>query len=378
MYIEDFIEILKQNNIDFFTGVPDSLLSPLCNYLINNFGCDTKRHVVAHNEGGCVGLAAGYYLATQKIPCVYMQNSGIGNATNPIVSLMHTDVYAIPALYIVGWRGEPDVKDEPQHLYQGKVCETQLDTMELHTVIISDETTVDDLKDQFNKFNLIFELGQSVALLIKKGALKANKIDQEYRNNFTISREKAIGIIADVAEEDVIISTTGKISRELFEHREINGQGHEKDFLTVGSMGHSSMIALGLAAQKPNIKVWCIDGDGAALMHMGSLSTIGNHKPTNLIHIVLNNTAHESVGGAPTCFPFSKLSDIARCVGYKHVFHIRDENEIRSILNCIKTLDGPIFIEICVSLKSRDDLGRPTTTPIENKNSFIKYVEAQK
>ena len=375
MNIEDFVCALEENEIDFFTGVPDSLLSPLCNYLICRFGDDKKRHMVAHNEGGCVALAAGYHLATQKIPCIYMQNSGIGNAANPIVSLMHPDVYAIPALYIVGWRGEPGTKDEPQHVYQGEICREQLEQMGINTVVIGSDTTMEKLKMFLNDFSKYFKSGKSMALLVKKGALKPYSESVIYSNKFDLSREKTIGLIAKTAKNDIIVSTTGKISRELFEYRENEEQGHEKDFLTVGSMGHSSMIALSIALQKPNTNVWCIDGDGAALMHMGALGTISSNRPSNMIHIVLNNMAHESVGGSPTCSPNLNLSKVADAVGYDNVFHIEKESELVSFLSQTKLINGSIFAEICVSLYSRDDLGRPTTTPSENKNNFMHYME---
>lgn len=373
MDIKNFISILKENNIEYFTGVPDSLLSPLCDFLISNYGCQSDRHVIAHNEGGCVGLAAGYHLATGKIPCVYLQNSGIGNITNPAVSLIHKKVYAIPMLFIVGWRGRPGTSDEPQHVYQGEISKEQLESMGIYTNILTKDTTEDELISWFAEFEKLFNKGESAAILVDKGAL-ASDTKTEYQNDFTIIRENAIKIIAESAGQDIVVSTTGKISRELFEYREEKNQGHKQDFLTVGSMGHSSMIAMGIAAQHPDKKVWCIDGDGAVIMHMGAMSTIGNHKPRNLIHIVLNNTAHESVGGAPTCAITSNFVEVANGSGYNHSYHVENIDELAKTLNLAKKEEGPIFIEVCVSLGSRADLGRPTTTPIENKESFMNFI----
>lgn len=373
MDITNLISVLEKNEVEYFTGVPDSLLSPLCNFLIANYGCESQKHVIAHNEGGCVGLAAGYHLATGKIPCVYLQNSGIGNITNPAVSLIHKKVYAIPMLFIVGWRGQPGKKDEPQHIYQGEVSKQQLETMGIHTEILTENTTIEQLEEYFLRFNKLFQNGESAALLVEKGALVSPQ-KASYKNNFNLPREKAVQIVADAAAEDIIVSTTGKISRELFEYREKENNGHEQDFLTVGSMGHSSMIAMGIANQHPDKKVWCIDGDGAVIMHMGAMNTIGNHKPENLIHVVLNNTAHESVGGAPTCAATSNFTEIAKASGYNHSFHVDQLDKLQPTLTMAKQEVGPIFIEVCVSLGSRSNLGRPTTTPIENKNSFMHYI----
>lgn len=292
MDIKDFIDVL---GVDFFTGVPDSQLKALCNYLMDTYGIDEKHHIIAANEGNSVAIAAGYHLATGNIPVIYLQNSGEGNIINPVASLLNSDVYAIPCIFIIGWRGQPVVHDEPQHIYQGKITTELLDLMDIKNYNITKETTLDELETKMREYNDVLSEGKNVAFVISKNALSYdNKV--EYSNENDMVREEIIEHIVDISNEDPIISTTGKASRELFEIRTKRGQSHKYDFLTVGSMGHSSSIALGVAINKPDSKVWCIDGDGATLMHMGSLPVISHFKPSNLVHIVINNGAHETVG----------------------------------------------------------------------------------
>jgi phosphonopyruvate decarboxylase len=296
MKVEKLVEIISS---DFYTGVPDSQLKALCNYLIARYGIDPHHHIIAANEGNCTALAAGYHLATGKIPVVYMQNSGEGNIINPVASLLNDKVYAIPVVFIVGWRGEPGVHDEPQHIYQGEVTVKLLEDMDIKSFIIGKETTDAEVENAMAEFRTILTAGKDVAFIIRKGALTDAPI-VKYKNDNTMVREEIIQHIVKVSGEDPIVSTTGKASRELFEIRVANGQCHKFDFLTVGSMGHSSSIALGVAINKPDRRIWCIDGDGAVLMHMGAMAVIGANKPKNLIHIVINNGAHETVGGMPT------------------------------------------------------------------------------
>ena len=312
MKVEKLVEII---GADFYTGVPDSQLKALCNYLMNKYGIDPKHHIIAANEGNCTALAAGYHLATRKVPVVYMQNSGEGNVINPVASLLNDKVYAIPMIFIIGWRGEPGIHDEPQHIYQGEVTIKLLEDMGIATYIIGKETTNDEVVNTMEEFRTILTDGKDVAFVIRKGALTdAPKV--EYKNNNIMLREEIIRHIVKVSGEDPIVSTTGKTSRELFEIRVANGQSHQYDFLTVGSMGHSSSIALGIAMNKPEQIIWCIEGDGAVLMHMGSMAVIGTNKPKNLIHIVINNGAHETVGGMPTVAASIDLVGIARACGY--------------------------------------------------------------
>lgn len=282
--------LIKITGAEFFTGVPDSLLKPLCDCLMNTYGIDPKRHVIAANEGNCAALAAGYHLATGKVPVVYMQNSGEGNIINPAASLLNEKVYAIPMIFLVGWRGEPGVHDEPQHIYQGEVTMKLLEDMQISTFVIDKETTEEEVCQAMDKFNTVLKEGKQVAFVIKKGGVSYSG-KAEYSNSNSITREEIIRHIVEVSQEDPIISTTGKASRELFEIRESRNQSHKYDFLTVGSMGHSSSIALGVAINKPETKIWCIDGDGSVLMHMGAMAVIGANSPDNLVHIVINNGA---------------------------------------------------------------------------------------
>lgn len=372
MDIKILRKILENYNVNFFTGVPDSQLKPLCNYLINTYGI-SNNHIIAANEGNAVALAAGYHLSTGEVPCVYLQNSGIGNIINPIASLLNDKVYAIPCVFVVGWRGEPNVHDEPQHIFQGEVTLKLLEVMDIAYMVIDKNTTVNELENRMAKFKSLLDLGKSVAFVVKKGGLSYDE-KVEYRNDNSTMREDIIHHITEVAKEDIIISTTGKTSRELFEIREQKGQSHKRDFLTVGSMGHSSSIALGVALNKPNTRVWCVDGDGAALMHMGSMAVIGAKSPNNYIHVLINNGAHESVGGQPTVSNSINLVQIALGCGYRASFHVASLNDLDEILYEIADKKGPIFIEVESAIGSRDDLGRPTTTPVENKTAFMSYL----
>jgi phosphonopyruvate decarboxylase len=367
-----FIESLKSHSIDFFTGVPDSLLKSLCAYIQDHLSAD--NNIITANEGNAVGLATGYYLATQKIPVVYMQNSGIGNAVNPLLSLTDKEVYNIPMLLLIGWRGEPDVKDEPQHVKQGKVTTPLLDVMGIKNEVLSPQANI--FTGQLKEALLYVEKTmEPFAFVIRKGTFEDYKLQQNTINDFPLQRETAIKTVTDfVNETDVIVSTTGMISRELFEYRETLHQGHERDFLTVGSMGHASQIALGIALQKKDKKVYCFDGDGAVLMHMGTLPVIGSMKQGNYIHVVFNNGAHDSVGGQPTAGLKINLPQIALSCGYMHAFSVDNEQALRRTLEKTKALNGPVFIEIKVAKGARNDLGRPTTTPVQNKSALMKFL----
>lgn len=373
MEVESFVQIL---GADFYTGVPDSQLKALCNYLMNTYGTDPKHHIIAANEGNCTALAAGYHLATKKVPVVYMQNSGEGNITNPVASLLNDKVYAIPVIFIIGWRGEPCVHDEPQHIFQGEVTVKLLDDMQIASFIISSETTVEELKTKMEEFKEILAKGKQVAFVIRKGALSYNE-KVVYKNDFTMKREEIIQHIVQVSGEDPIVSTTGKASRELFETRVANVQSHKYDFLTVGSMGHSSSIALGVALNKSDKKVWCIDGDGAVLMHMGAMAVIGVNNPKNLVHIVINNGSHETVGGMPTVAgKIIDLVGIARACGYSNAVSVDNFEDLDRELKAAKTRDELTFIEVKCAIGARDDLGRPTTTALENKENFMEYLNS--
>ena len=367
MKVEDFINVL---DCDFYTGVPDSQLKALCNYLMNVYGIDEKHHIIAANEGNCTALAAGYHLATGKVPLIYMQNSGEGNIINPTASLLNDKVYAIPAIFVIGWRGQPGIHDEPQHIYQGQITCDLLDLMDIENFTIDTDTTIEELENVMKEYEKLLKDGKQVAFVVKKGALSYDG-EIKYQNDNDMVREEIIEHIVNVTGENPIISTTG---RELFEIRERNNQSHKYDFLTVGSMGHTSSIALGVAINKPDEKVWCIDGDGSLLMHMGAMAVVGNFNPKNLVHVVINNEAHETVGGMPTAVNKTDLVEVAKACGYSYAVTVDNFKRLDEELNKVKSLDKLSFIEIKSSIGARDDLGRPTTTAIENKENFMEFL----
>ncbi len=373
MQVKEFVRVLSS---DFYVGVPDSQLKPLCDYLASTYGIDPAHHIIAANEGNAVAIGAGYNMATGKIPVIYMQNSGEGNIINPLASLTNEQVYAIPMVLVIGWRGEPGVHDEPQHIFQGEVTLKLLDDMQIRYFVVDKETTITELEKAKASFNELLEMGKSIAFVIKKEALSYSQ-KKEYKNEAILSREEIIRTITKYSGDDLIISTTGKASRELYEIRENNHQSHKYDFLTVGSMGHASSIALGVAINMPRKKVWCIDGDGAAIMHMGALTVIGSCSPNNLVHVVINNGAHETVGGMPTAAQIVNLSEVAFTCGYRKTYRVHDEPELEHALKEVKQSNVLAFIEVVSSISSRKDLGRPTTTPLENKKLFEQYLREE-
>lgn len=367
-----FVEALSKNGVSFFAGVPDSLLKNICAYITDNVS--PENNIIAANEGGAVGLAAGYYLATGKIPVVYMQNSGEGNTVNPLMSLTDKDVYNIPVLLLIGWRGEPGVHDEPQHVKQGKVTVPLLDAMGIKNEVLSDNE--DEAEKQICAAKAYMEeTKDAYALIIRRGTFADYKLQKNEVSTCQMLRETAIGIAAGMIEDDAtIVSTTGMISRELFEYRTNNNQGHERDFLTVGSMGHASQIALGIALHKPNRRVYCFDGDGASIMHMGNMAITGSMLPNNYVHIVFNNGAHDSVGGQPTVGLKINFPEIAKSVGYERVYSVENEADLRGVMTNIRDIHELIFIEVKVKKGVRKDLGRPTTTPIQNKEALMEFL----
>ena len=372
---EFFIEALREKGIDCFAGVPDSLLKNICAYITDHF--DAEHNIIAANEGAAVGLAAGHYLATGQPACVYMQNSGEGNIINPLASLTDQEVYNIPVLLLIGWRGRPGVHDEPQHVKQGKVTTGLLNVMGVNYEVLSKEE--DKAAKQIDKAAKALANKEVFALVIEKDTFEDYKLQNVEVNNLTMSREEAIQTVAAaLGEKDCIVSTTGMISRELFEYRAAMNQGHERDFLTVGSMGHASQIALGIAMAKPDRKVWCFDGDGAAIMHMGSMAIVANKAPKNYVHVVFNNGAHDSVGGQPTVGLKIDLPAVAKAVGYKAAISVNSKEELEKELSTLNsrlsTLGGPILLEVQVKKGNRKDLGRPTTTPIQNKESLMDFL----
>ncbi len=386
-----FAEELRRNGIDFYAGVPDSLLKSFCAFLADNV--DPSRNIITANEGAAVALAAGHYLASGRPGCVYMQNSGEGNAINPLASLTDADVYNLPVLLLIGWRGRPGVHDEPQHVKQGKVTLTLLDTMGIpYAVLSADEA---EASAQISAACKVLATGQVYALVVEKGTFSDGRWPSDGTpgsgpKDLALSREEAIKAVAGaVGPADVIVSSTGMISRELFEYREAAGEGHGRDFLTVGSMGHASQIALGVSMEQPERRVWCFDGDGAVIMHMGSLAIVGTKAKSNFVHIVFNNGAHDSVGGQPTVGLEIDLPAIARACGYRNVYSVSTLEELERVCRPQTRIDGrwpsdgtpapegPVFIEIKVRKGNRPDLGRPTRTPSQNRDAFMGFLKSK-
>ena len=336
------------------------------------YGINENHHIIAANEGNCTALAAGYYLSTGKIPVVYMQNSGEGNIINPVASLLNDKVYAIPMIFIIGWRGEPGIHDEPQHIYQGEITLKLLEDMGIEAFVIRKETTDKEVEQQMECFRKKLAAGKDVAFVVSKGAISTDtKIS--YKNHNKMLREDVIRLIVKNSKKDPIISTTGKASRELFEIRTANEQGHQYDFLTVGSMGHTSSIALGIALNEPDTKIWCIDGDGSALMHMGAMAIIGSTAPANMIHVIINNEAHETVGGMPTAASVN-FTKVAKACGYPHAVCVDTFGDLERELKKARKRKKLSLIEVKCAIGSRQNLGRPTTA-IENKEKFMEYLK---
>ena len=367
-----FYNTLVKSGIDFFSGVPDSLLKSFCAYVTDNAG--SNNHLIAANEGGAIALACGHYLATGRPGLLYMQNSGQGNAANPLISLADPDVYSIPMLLLIGWRGEPGEKDEPQHIKQGKITLSFLDTLDVPYMILpdTDNEAVECIEQIFKTME---ESSSPVALIAKKGTFASYQTKECVSCSTKFTREEVIKeIVKNLDESDVIVSTTGKASRELYEYRDSIDGDHSKDFLTVGSMGHASQIALGIALEKSERQVFVLDGDGAAIMHMGSMAIIGSQAPPNFKHIILNNGCHESVGGQPTAGFSISFTDIAKACGYKIALQAENLTEISQKMKILKSSDGPALLEIKVRKGARADLGRPKTSPKENKAAFMRFL----
>ena len=372
---DEFYKELINNNIEFFTGVPDSLLKSFCAYIKDNV--ESEKNITAANEGNAVAIASGYYLSTGKIGLVYMQNSGIGNAVNPVASLIDEKVYKIPMLMLIGWRGEPGKKDEPQHKKQGIITLDLLKILGIKYKILDENMSNNEVKNYIkDACEYMKEENMPYAFVIKKGTFSEYRLQNISEDEkLSLSREKAIElIVSNIDKNAAIVSTTGMASRELFEIRERLNEHHNKDFLTVGSMGHASQIALGIALNNKNQSIYCIDGDGAVLMHLGGLAIIGSSNAENYKHIIINNGAHDSVGGQDTVGLKIDIPSIAKSCGYKEAYSCSEEKELLSYIKLIDKMKGPVLLEVKVKKGARNDLGRPNKTPIENKEAFMKFL----
>ena len=373
MVCKEFYEAFIAHGLAFFAGVPDSLLKDICAYITDH--ADSSHHIITANEGGAVALVSGYYLATGKIGVVYLQNSGEGNMVNPLASLADPEVYSIPMLLIIGWRGEPGVHDEPQHVKQGKITLDLLTVLGIPFTIVSKDSDITAMLCEATQY--MKEKQAPFALVIKKGVFDPYVLQKKaVAPVLELTREDVIKIIArKLDSHDVVITTTGMTSRELFEYREANDKNHSRDFLTVGSMGHASQIALGIAVAQPQRTVYCIDGDGAVIMHAGALAIIGNQAPKNFKHIIINNGAHDSVGGQPTAGFFVDFLAVAKACGYRAVVRAQTREELEEQYVTLKNVDGPAVLEVRVKKGARKDLGRPTTTPQENKEALMVFLK---
>jgi phosphonopyruvate decarboxylase len=364
---------LTDKGVSLVTGVPDSLLKSMIKSIDSTY--DDDKHIVAPNEGAAIGLAIGHHLAGGDAAAVYLQNSGLGNAINPLLSLAHPQVYSIPMILFVGWRGAPGEADEPQHLKQGECTPDLLDAMGLWWGVLEPESDLDTLLEA--AWQAMKSQSAPVVLLVKEGAFSASKTSKPVakstppEGSALPTREATIARVLDVvSDSEVIVATTGKIGRELYELR--MGRAEPlSDFLTVGGMGHASAISLGVALRQKQKRVICLDGDGALLMHMGTITMIGAAAPRNLIHIILNNGTHESVGGQKTVALEMDFGSISKGAGYSKYWMVRDLNALDNILNSIAIDGGPAMIEVIIQSGSRPNLGRPNSPPRDNKAGFM-------
>lgn len=372
MEVSVFAEHLKKHNINTVTGVPDSALKQFCYYL-NQEGKTPFCHYVPANEGAAVAVAAGHYLATGNPACVYMQNSGLGNAVNPVTSLANEKVYGIPVLFLIGWRGMPGVKDEPQHRFMGEITCTMLKELAIPYAVIKKQMTEQELEAVLVQADHCMAEKKQFALVAEPGAFESDGIYLQ-KNSWNLVREEAVReILSGISEDDIVVSTTGKISREVYEQSDKLRGHHKQAFLTVGGMGHASMVAFGIAKEHREKTVYCIDGDGAVLMHMGSMAFLGSQQPRNMVHICLNNDAHESVGGMPTGCSGLDFAPVASACGYPYAEMVSDMAGLQQALCIIRQKQQLSFLEVKVSLEVREDLGRPKETAAENKEAFMEY-----
>ncbi len=376
---KEYFNMLTERRLEFFTGVPDSLLKDFCAYVHDHAA--PGNHTLAANEGAAIGIAAGYYLGTRNIPVVYMQNSGFGNAINPLLSLCDPEVYELPMLLMIGWRGEPGKQDEPQHLVQGKKMTSLLTEVGVPFEVLPN--SIEGARHALDGALRSMKVRPSpYAFLIKRQCfepyqsptLKSIVDDNPFAYNMT--RESALDLIARHTEkQDAVVCSTGKASRELFELRESRGQDHSSDFLTVGSMGHASAIALGIATGQPSRQVFCIDGDGAMLMHLGTVATVARVASPNFKHILLNNGVHDSVGAQPTGAFGVDFSACLKAMGYEDTFKCETKEELIEGMKRLKITRGPAFMEVRIRAGARANLGRPTKSPQQNRDAFMDFLQ---
>ena len=372
---KEFLDILRKNSIKFFTGVPDSLLKDFLGYLNDN--SSYPSHITAANEGNAIAMAIGSYIASSNVPLVYLQNSGLGNTINPLLSLADKAVYSIPIILLIGWRGKAGIKDEPQHFTQGLLTTKLLETINIPYLILNNKCSSKKVNEIVEKAHYeSLKNKQPFAILVEKDTFY-KYIPKQKEKNFgnLMSREEALEIcVANLNNNDIVVSTTGMLSRELYEIRDKKNQGHSNDFLTVGGMGHANQIALGIALNKPDRNIYCFDGDGALLMHLGSLALNGFLKLKNYKHILFNNKVHDSVGGQATSSQNIIFKDLAKNSGYEFNHRTDNKNKLKNLLREIKENKKSSFLEIMIKKGARKDLSRPSSSPKENKNLLMKKI----
>ena len=371
---KDFVDHLGGLGVSMFVGVPDSLLKPLGQYVMSEL--PREQHIITADEGAAVGVALGHYLRTETPALVYLQNSGFGNTVNPLLSLADPEVYGTPMVLVVGWRGQPGVKDEPQHVKQGRVMTQMIEAMELPYVVLPSEPA--DARDcMTTAVATAIKTDGPYIVLVEKGTFESIATDAPLAPEVAArpSREDALAaLLQQVSDDAIIVATTGMLSRELFELREKNGTDSSRDFLTVGGMGHASAIALGVAQSEHDREVWCFDGDGAALMHLGTMANIADHGRSNYFHAVFNNGVHDSVGGQPTSISVVNLPAAATAMGYRSASSTTELSGLAELVAEMREQDGPSLVELNIRPGARADLGRPTRTPAESRQRFVTAV----
>lgn len=368
---ERLYQFLQEKEISFYSGVPDSLLKHFLQYIQDH--APAGKHVITANEGLAVALASGYYFSTGKLPLVYLQNSGLGNLINPLTSLADKEMYAVPMLLMIGWRGRPGTKDEPQHVKMGRITQSLLDVLEVPCYLLSDDESTCFAAIQ-KAIEKAIAIEQPVALLVPEEIFEMYK-GAPSKNNYTLIREEVIQkIIARLKGDEIVVCTTGKSGREFYEQNILAQSRVDSYLLSVGGMGHANHIALGLQYGSDR-KTIMIDGDGAVLMHMGSLPVIGQYAKADFIHIVINNGSHESVGGQPTVAFNADWQAIAGACGYTHVTCIDNEEKLEQWMSNGLHMGGVQFVEIRTNTFSRPDLGRPKGQPVEWKEQLVKAIQ---
>ncbi len=374
-----FVDQLAALGVRFVAGVPDTILCELAGRL--GAPDSPLRHLVACNEGAAVAAAIGHHLASGAVAAVYLQNSGLGHAANPLASLAAPEVCSIPLLLLVGWRGEladdgTQLADEPQHRLQGRLTPAQLDLLGIahETLGPADSDPAAALR---RLLRLALRRQRPVALLLRRGTFApapAGSVGPPLAAGAPqMSREQAIeACLRALPAGAATVATTGMASRELFDLRRRRGEPHDLDFLVVGAMGHASHVALGLCCADPGRPVLCLDGDGAALMHLGALASCAGAR--GLLHVVLNNGAHESVGCQPTSAPALRLAALARACGYARVATVRSAASLEAAVRDFLEGGQSGFIEAVCRVGHRADLGRPALAPREAARQFMRAL----